>query len=959
VKSLFRLQVLLDLADKMSGPLSTPIKRIQEFANVSDLANRSLENFQAGMTLTGIGVAFAAPLALATQEAIGFEEAFSDARKVIDFPTPQAPKELQMDLLEMSNQIPRTASDLTQIAAAAGSAGIAFGELTPFVKDASEMSVAFGITADVAGDTMAKMRNVFHLTQPEVRAVGDAVNALGNTMAAEAPGILDVLRRIGGTGDLVGMSAQQLAAFGAAMLSTGTAPEVVATGMNALILKLATARQGSKDFQSGLKDLGLSAKGVEQAMRKDASGALLGFLKIVSGNKDKISVLGKMFGAEYADDIAKLVGALPLVQQGLKLVGDQSAIAGSMHAEYAIRADTAANKIQLLGNRVKSTGILIGQVALERIKPLIDKGLEMLDWIFKVARANPELIGTLVTLIGVLAAVPAAAGLVIMALSAIGTAAGQAKVGLAFLKLMVSTTRLGFINAWGAITGFTSRLIIMGATAQGVSADLLAMNGMTNFQALKFALVGVRVGLLQAARAAWTFTVSLLTNPIFLAVAAIVALGAAFIWAWNNVKVFRDNVLAVLEPLKQAWNTLVDSVSVLGDSFAPIGAMLNKALGPAATALDVFAYWVGFVLGFVFTLFVIVFAEIGVVVLDGIRGIILMFSGFVDWIVGTFTGDLDKAQIGWNKMVQGFKLTLGNGLQWIVDRANDFALWLIQKWHDITAPLAKPIHVAGLAWDGLKVSLQLIWNWITTQAIPDFFNMGTGLGQGLMQGLTRAFSNLLPNAAAILKRDIGNLVQTVRGATNNLLPNAVTTGKNLGQGIVTGIGGTLNSLKNAGKNAVGAASDGAVIAGDIHSPSRLFAYYGAMLMAGLSLGILNNTSSVQDAVVRAIPTVPAIEAPYITRLSASEISAPSITRLAELAAPEEAQVTEKRRSNRDVQAVRQARTEGIVVNNHIIIQSAPDMRPAELEAMMQRSFTQAMADALELAAQKGKVRRAS
>jgi TP901 family phage tail tape measure protein len=123
--------------------------------------------------------------------------------------------------MRLSNQIPLTAVQLTDIAAAAGQAGIAFNELVPFTRDAAQMAVAFDITAMQAGQSMAVLRNIFGLTQEGVVGLGDSVNALSNQMASAAPDMLNVLQRVGGTGRAIGMTAEQIVNF-TPYLHTGT-----------------------------------------------------------------------------------------------------------------------------------------------------------------------------------------------------------------------------------------------------------------------------------------------------------------------------------------------------------------------------------------------------------------------------------------------------------------------------------------------------------------------------------------------------------------------------------------------------------------------------------------------------------------------------------------------------------------------------------------------------------------
>lgn len=89
-----------------------------------------------------------------------------------------------------------TAKELTEIAAAAGSAGIAREEITRFAEDAAKMGVAFDISADQAGEWMAKWRTSFGMTQDEVISLSDKINYLSNTTAANAEQISTIVTKI-------------------------------------------------------------------------------------------------------------------------------------------------------------------------------------------------------------------------------------------------------------------------------------------------------------------------------------------------------------------------------------------------------------------------------------------------------------------------------------------------------------------------------------------------------------------------------------------------------------------------------------------------------------------------------------------------------------------------------------------------------------------------------------------
>ena len=169
---------------------------------------------------------FAAPIMECVDAAMKFESVMADVKKVVDFDTPQQFKEMNSDILNLSRTLPMAADDIAKIVAAGGQSGIARQDLMAFAESATKMGIAFDITADQAGDMMAKWRTAFKLGQSDVVALADKINYLGNTTAASAPLISDVVTRIGPLGEIGGIASGEIAAMGASMIGAGVQSEI-------------------------------------------------------------------------------------------------------------------------------------------------------------------------------------------------------------------------------------------------------------------------------------------------------------------------------------------------------------------------------------------------------------------------------------------------------------------------------------------------------------------------------------------------------------------------------------------------------------------------------------------------------------------------------------------------------------------------------------------------------------
>ena len=373
-KAMKRLHDQIQLNKTTKGLMQGIAQDRQQFAQLDQQATVYMGKMMAWGATTKF---LAGPI----QSAMQFESVMADVRKVVDFDTPQQFKEMSNDILKLSQEIPVSASGLAQIMASAGQAGIARNELVAFTRDAAKMGVAFDITADQAGDMMAKWRTAFKMGQDQVVELADKVNYLGNKTAASAPAIADVVTRIGPLGSVGGVASGEIAAMGASIVGSGIASEVAATGIKNLILGLTAGTAATKKQRAAFDELGLDSTQVAAGMQKDAKGTILMVLDSIS-KLDKVqqaAVLKNLFGKESIGAIAPLLSNLDNLKRNMDLVS-KPGYEGSMEKEYEERAKTTANAIQLLKNAMASLAVTLGSSLL----PYLAQGA---SWMANVAKA--------------------------------------------------------------------------------------------------------------------------------------------------------------------------------------------------------------------------------------------------------------------------------------------------------------------------------------------------------------------------------------------------------------------------------------------------------------------------------------------------------------------------------------------------------------------------------------------
>ncbi|MFD3006323.1 phage tail tape measure protein [Thermus tengchongensis] len=862
MNALFRLQVMLDLVDRMTGPLGRVGEGLRKVEELSRRADLALQRLGAGLSVAGAGAALAAPLVLATRAAMDFEDAFADVRKVVDAPAP-ALMALQRELLGLTRVIPMTARELTEIAAAAGQAGIPMQELVRFTQDAARVGVAFGISAGQAGDALAKLRNVLELSQEGVMRLADAVNHLSNNMAATAPEILEVLRRVGGTGKLLGLTGQQVAAFSASLLALGTAPEVAATGLNALFQRLATAPAQPKAFQAALARLGLTATGLQQALRRDAAGAIMDFLRRLRAVPDQLTVLSDLFGMEYADDIAKLVGSLGTLERAFGLVANPAAYTGSVLQEFQNRSATLRNALILLRNALDRIWITLGSSLLPIVTPVVQRLTDLLNRASDLLERFPTLRAAVVGVSAALGGLLVVGGLAVTLLGAIGFASANARLGLLAL-------RGGLESAGRQIRLFSLGLSLL-------RFQLAALGGPAGLA--RGALLALQRASFLAGRGVLFLGRALLLNPLGLFATLLAGVGYALVQAWRHSEAFRRGIQDTFAGLRAAFAPALAEMRAVAQAvaglFRPLGDAVQASLGVIPEALDRVLYGVFYGLGFLFGLIQGLALRLAPVLGEGLMGLVGLLRGFVDLVVGLFTLDLDRARQGALRVWDGLRAVLSVPIRVggiLVDTALN-ALALLWEAASARFPaLAQLGEGLGRAWQGLVTAAQTVFNLLRTTVVSGInalkalfqgdFRLALAFAEQGWQALRTLLSLPLRLGAVVwdaLKGALGQALAFVRGLAGQFLEAGRAIVQGLTQGILSLAMAPVNAVKELGGKAITALRN---LLG-IRSPSRVFAEIGAMTALGMAVGLEGAAPAVARAVQALVPPVPQLELPVL------------------------------------------------------------------------------------------------
>lgn len=642
---------------KLRGDIAAATTQMEQqrarLASLDAAMARSRKVHSAGMNAAahGAGIAFASMAALRVQgfpiaQAMTFESAMADVKKVVNFDTPEQFQQMSQDVEDLSRRLPMVPADIAKIVAAAGQASIPREELVRFAEDAAKMGVAFDTSAEEAGQTMATWRTAFKMGQDDVVVLADKINYLGNTGPASVQKISEVVNRIGALGEVAGLGSGPLAALGATVAGMGIESEVSATGIKNMLLTLSSGDAATKSQITAFKKLGLNAKDMANAMQKDAGGAIVGVLEKLKTlpKAEQAATMTQLFGRESIGAIAPLLTNLELLKGNFDKVTDAQKYGGSMGAEYAARVATSENALQLLKNSALVVAQSIGKTLLPDFKALVDRTAQVIGKVTEWVRANPQLVATIakVVVVGtalatVLGGLLVAGGVGAMALTQIHKAVALLSGGGGIGRLVGQVVSLGG-RAFPMLLNVGRMLLpLLG----GVSAPVLA--------------IGLAIGVVAAL--VWKYW-----GPI----------KAFMVGVWQGVMdvvgPIMTELMAALEPLAPVWDMVS---SAMGQAwgwvqklFAPFAATSEQLHGATDAGRGF-----GQILGTVLTVnlrmvvkaigwLVAAFTTILPIIQNAVGGAWQYLQGAWNMIVGLFTGNGDRIRTGLTMMWQGINQVL-------------------------------------------------------------------------------------------------------------------------------------------------------------------------------------------------------------------------------------------------------------------------------------------------------------
>lgn len=489
-------------------------------------------------------VATAAAVVAPVKLAIDYESNWADLKKVANFAKDDDEKRIKQDIFSVSERTGLGPNEVTKIAAAAAEAGVANGadgnldpeKMKRFLNDAAEMSVAYGITAEEAGERLATYQSRMELTAEQTRGMGDAMNYVASKMNATAADTSSVVARMGAVGKTAGLSEKSIVGLAAVLVSTSENKETAGTAMKNFLLTLSQGNAMTKAQKETMKQLGFRNVGaIAEGMKKGGKEAENTLLTVLGAIKkmpeaEQAGIAKELFGTESLASLAPLINNPNKLREIFALANSEEAT-GSQLAEFKTRSETTQGALDRLAASGQILAITIGSVLL----PPLASAAEHVTSVIKPVRALAEAFPGVTR--GVMFVGIALVGLKVSALAG-GYAATILSDGWQIAKGIFAALRPSVIAATVAQKAHAAIALASAAKTRVFTAALVVQKGVSAALAGGTALLTGAVRLLGLAFA---------SNPIGFIIMSVITLGTA-VYAlsskWEPLRIAVDKCTA-------------------------------------------------------------------------------------------------------------------------------------------------------------------------------------------------------------------------------------------------------------------------------------------------------------------------------------------------------------------------------------------------------------------------------
>lgn len=421
-----------------------------------------------GTTLTkNLTVPITAAGAASLKAGIEFESAFAGIRKTVDA-TETEFEQLREGILDMSREMPQSASELAAVGEIAGQLGIETDNILDFTKAMVMLGDTTNLSSTEAATSLSRLANITGMSQDNFDRLGSSIVKLGNNFATTEAEIASMALNISSAGTQIGLSESEILGFAAALSSVGIQAELGGTALSKVMVQMQLAVEtGGTALQNFATVANMSVDDFKDAFQKDAASAIQAF---IVGLKDTerlgdstIKILNDMGIKEVRlrDTLLRAANASDVLNGAIEMSNkawdENSALVDEANKRY----ETTESQLKILWNNVVELGIRIADVLLPAFNKIVKSLQNFVKWL---GQLDEDLVTAMVTIAGIVAVlgpVISIIGKLILSVSKVMKVVKSCTVAMTALKAITAALSGPVGLAVTAIAGLTVAIVAL------------------------------------------------------------------------------------------------------------------------------------------------------------------------------------------------------------------------------------------------------------------------------------------------------------------------------------------------------------------------------------------------------------------------------------------------------------------------------------------------------------------
>lgn len=532
------IDAIIKLQDQMSDKLAAVNSNLKKTDRMAKATSKSISNMgknfdKAASKLQPFAMAAVGTATLAINAFADLDTKHRAMLNKLEVETRKSTEISKQAFIDMSLGVAKPAEELINIANSLGGAidGLSGQQLNKMTEEVAKFAIATDTASDVASNMVSNTVNAFKLPATEVPKLLDAITAASNYSSADVADLGEALSKCSAAASGMNQNVYDTSAALAVLANAGVKGSEAGTGLSNIFERMANPKN-----VENLTGIGVAVFDAEGKMRSlvDIATDFDEKTKNMTGAEKQYIAL-QAFGDVGGRAFTKLAGNAEAFKKQQQQITDSQ---GAMNQAYEEMNQSLGANLQLAKNSGMAILYKIGEKLAPQVKEITDY---IVDLSKKISRADD---GTLDWVISI----------------------GKVVVGLfAFFK--AASTTMSIVST--------------------IAANMKTLRAV--FSIIQIAASGLFKVLIIGIRAVAT---AFLTNPIGLAITAIIVVLMLLYYNWDTVK---DYLIAGWNMLKNAINSVVnwfngtlvpawnDGINAIGNFFSNLWEGIKAGVSGAVS----------------------------------------------------------------------------------------------------------------------------------------------------------------------------------------------------------------------------------------------------------------------------------------------------------------------------------------------------------------------------------------